>query len=173
MMMRVRAALSTFVAAVTVFSLAAPVAADVPTGQTVDGIHCDAMEGSVLHIHQHLAIFDHGKPVAIPSDVGRPLIAGCYYWLHTHTPDGIIHIESPNFKTFTLGNFFAVWGQPLTPTNVAGAQPRKGEAIRVWVDGNRYTGDPRAIALTQHLDVTIEVGPPYVKPAPFTAWNGN
>ena len=48
-----------------------------------------------------------------------------------------------------------------------------GERVVVWVDGNRYTGDPRAIALTQHLDVTIEVGPPYAKPAPFTAWNGN
>jgi hypothetical protein len=173
MMMRIGAALSTFVAAATLFAWALPAAADIPTGQTVDGIHCDAMEGSVLHIHQHLAIFDHGKPVAIPPDVGRPLIAGCFYWLHTHTPDGIIHIESPNFQTFTLGNFFAVWGQPLTPTNVAGARPRKGEHVAVWVDGNRYTGSPRAIALTQHLDVTIEVGPPYKRPAPFTAWNGN
>ena len=26
---------------------------------------------------------------------------------------------------------------------------------------------------TKHLDVTIEVGPPYTKPVPFTAWNGN
>jgi hypothetical protein len=173
MMMRVGAALSTFVAAVALCVPAVPAQADVPTGQTVDGIHCDAMEGSVLHIHQHLAIFDHGKPLSIPSDVGRPLIAGCFYWLHTHTPDGIIHIESPNFNTFTLDKFFAVWGQPLTRTDVAGARPRPGERVVVWVDGNRYTGDPRAIALTQHLDVTIEVGPPYAKPAPFTAWNGN
>ena len=30
--------------------------ADVPTGAPVDGIHCDSMEGSVLHIHQHLLI---------------------------------------------------------------------------------------------------------------------
>ncbi|HZO94276.1 MAG TPA: hypothetical protein VFB22_10975 [Candidatus Baltobacteraceae bacterium] len=147
--------------------------AAIPTGQTIDGIRCDQMEGSVLHIHQHLAVLDHGKPVGVPEDVGRPLIAGCFYWLHTHTPDGIIHVESPSFRTFTLGNFFDIWGQPLSRTDVAGAKPRKGEHVQVWVDGSRYTGDPRKIELTQHLDVTIEVGPPYTKPAPFTAWNGN
>jgi hypothetical protein len=41
------------------------------------------------------------------------------------------------------------------------------------VNGNRYNGDPRTIQLSQHLDATIEVGPPYKKPAPFTEWNGN
>ena len=153
--------------------LAAPLAAPAapPDGQTVDGIPCQSMEGSALHIHQHLAIFDHGHPVAIPPDVGRPL-AGCYYWLHTHTPDGIIHVESPQMRSFTLGQFFAVWGEPLTPTDVAGARPRPGEHVVVWVDGSRYTGDPRALPLTEHLDVTIDVGPPYRRPAPFTAWGG-
>lgn len=144
-----------------------------PAGRPVDGIRCDSMEGAVLHIHQHLAVFDHGRPVAIPDDLGRPLGAQCLYWIHTHTPDGIIHVESPNFHTFTLGNVFDIWGEPLSATGVAGARPRAGDRIVVWVDGRRAAGNPRAIPLTEHLDVTIEVGPPYRKPAPFTAWNGN
>lgn len=160
-------------AAAAALACAGSAGAATPTGQTIDGIHCEQMEGSVLHIHQHVAIFDHGKPVGIPDDVGRPLIGQCFYWLHTHTPDGIVHIESPNFKTFTLGNFFDIWGVPLSKTNVAGAKPKPGERVAVWVDGRPYTGDPRTIELTQHLDVTIEVGPPYAKPEPFTAWNGN
>ncbi len=147
--------------------------AEVPVGQPVAGIGCDAMEGSVLHIHQHLAIYDHGKSVEIPSDVGRPILGSCFYWLHTHTPDGIIHVESPTFRTYTLGQFFAVWGEPLTRTNVAGATPKPGEHIVVWVDGARFSGDPRTIELTQHLDVTIDVGLPASRPAPFSAWNGN
>jgi len=147
--------------------------AAVPAGQPVDGIRCEQMEGSVLHIHQHVAVLDHGKPVTIPDDVGRPLVGQCFYWIHTHTPDGIVHIESPSFKTYTLGNFFDVWGEPLSTSNVAGAKPKRGEHVAVWVDGRAYAGDPRKIELTQHLDVTIEVGPPYGKPAPFTAWNGN
>jgi hypothetical protein len=145
----------------------------VPAGQPVDGIRCDQMEGSLMHIHQHLTILDHGKPITIPDDIGRPVIGQCFYWIHTHTPDGIIHVESPSFKTFTLGNFFDVWGEPLTKTDVAGAHPKKNERIVVWVNGNRYDGDPRGIQLSQHLDATIEVGPPYTRPLPFTQWNGN
>ncbi|HEV3088096.1 MAG TPA: hypothetical protein VGX96_12810 [Candidatus Elarobacter sp.] len=162
-----------FSLALAVLASAVAARAAIPAGQPIDGIRCDQMEGSVLHIHQHLAIRDHGKPVAVPDDVGRPIVAQCFYWLHTHTPDGIIHIESPNFHSFTLGNFFDVWGQPLTKTDVAGAKPKKNERVAVWVDGRPYAGDPRKIELTQHLDVTIDVGPPYSKPAPFTEWNGN
>jgi hypothetical protein len=146
--------------------------AAMPAGQPVAGIHCDRMEGNVLHIHQHLAIFDHGKPVGIPEDVGRPLFGNCLYWLHTHTPDGLIHVESPTLQAYTLGQFFAVWGQPLARSDVAGAKLRPGEKTTVWVDGAVYAGDPAKIQLTQHLDVTIDVGAPRKKPAPFAAWNG-
>jgi len=144
----------------------------IPTGQPVHGIRCERMEGTAMHIHQHLAIFDHGKPVPIPEDVGRPLFAGCFYWLHTHTPNGIIHVESPVVRSFSLADFFAIWGQPLSRTDVAGAKLRPGDKMTIWIDGRRYTGDPRSIPLTEHEDITIDVGPPAGKPAPFTAWNG-
>jgi hypothetical protein len=145
--------------------------AEVPIGQPVHGIRCEAMEGTVLHIHQHLAIFDHGKPVGIPEDVGRPLAGACFYWLHTHTPDGIIHIEAPAFRTFTLGEFFDVWGQPLSVTAAGPIRFKKG-ALHTFLDGRPYTGDPRKIELTQHADIVLEAGPPYVKPTPFTDWQG-
>jgi hypothetical protein len=160
-------------AAAAVLANAGVARAAVPAGQPIDGIRCEQMEGSVLHIHQHLTVLDHGKAIAVPDDVGRPLIGQCLYWLHTHTPDGVIHVESPSFHAYTLGNFFDIWGQPLTKANVAGAQPHKNERIVAWVNGRSYTGDLRNIELVQHLDVTIEVGPPYTKPAPFTAWHGN
>src|SRR5581483_12030445 len=34
--------------------------------------------------------------------------------LHTHEPDGIIHVESPVNRKFTLGEFFDVWGLRFT-----------------------------------------------------------
>jgi len=146
--------------------------ADIPQGETVAGIHCDRMEGTAYHIHAHLTINDHGHPLSIPDDVGRPIFGQCFYWLHTHTPDGIIHVESPIVKTFTLGQFFAVWGEPLSRTRASDAKVRKGEKMTVWVDGSRYNGDPRKIPIAQHTDITIDVGSPAPKPAPFTAWNG-
>lgn len=147
--------------------------ARIPTGERVDGIRCDTAEGVALHIHPHLTILDHGKPVLIPEDVGRPVAGQCLYWLHTHTPDGIIHIESPTLREFTLGEFFDIWGQPLERTDIAGAKPRPGEHVSIYVDGESYTADPRKIEFTQHLDIAIVVGPPHKKPPPFTRWNGN
>lgn len=144
--------------------------AAVPTGATVDGVRCDPAEGVTLHIHAHLTILDHGKPVGVPEDVGRPLAGQCFYWLHTHTPDGIIHIESPSAREFTLGQFFDIWGQPLTTHDVAGAKTRPGETVKVYVDGRPYTGNPRTIEFAQNLDVAFVVGPPYAKPPPFTGW---
>ncbi len=148
------------------------VSAEMPDGRTVDGIHCDRAEGVAFHIHQHLTLLDHGKPVLIPSDVGRPLAAQCFYWLHTHTPDGLIHVESPAIRTFTLGEFFAVWGEPLSAKRAGPLRAAGGTSLRFFVNGERYTGDPRKIELVQHADIVIEAGPPFPKPAPFTDWNG-
>jgi len=141
-------------------------------GQELAGIRCDAMEGNRVHIHQHLVIFDHGKQVPIPDNVGRPLMKQCLYWVHTHTTDGVIHIESPTTRTFTLGDFFTIWGKPLSTTSVASAKADKGTTLKVWVDGTPYKGDPRAIPLNAHTDVVIEAGPPFPTPPKFTAWAG-
>jgi len=151
---------------------APPAQANIPEGEPVRGIRCDQMEGTAYHIHAHLTVNDHGKPVDIPDDVGRPLFTPCFYWLHTHTPDGIIHVESPVVRTFTLGQFFAIWDEPLSRTRAASAKLRKGEKMTVWLDGRRYGGNPSAIAIAQHTDVVIDVGPPAPKPTPFTQWNG-
>jgi hypothetical protein len=140
------------------------------SGQTVNGISCDAQEGQRIHIHQHLAIFDHGKPVTIPQYIGIPLASRCIYWLHTHTPDGIIHVEAPSDRSFTLGDFFAVWQQALDKRRAASAQLKKNEAMRVWLNGKSYSGDPAKIPLTAHADIVIQVGPPFTKPVPYTNW---
>jgi hypothetical protein len=141
-------------------------------GAPIGGISCDAQEGQRIHIHQHLVIFDHGTEVAIPRNVGQPSARPCIYWLHTHTPDGIIHIEAPLDRTFTLGDFFKVWGQPLSRTQAATATAAKGAKLQVWVDGKRFMGDPNLIRLKAHTDIVIEAGPPFPKPPKFTAWNG-
>lgn len=139
-------------------------------GQPVGGISCDAQEGQRIHIHQHLVVLDHGHPVAIPPNVGQPAGKRCIYWVHTHTPDGIIHIEAPLNRSFNLGDFFIVWGQPLSRTQAASARAAKGQALKVWVNGQPYKGDPAKIPLVAHTDVTIEAGPPYSKPVLFTTW---
>jgi len=141
-----------------------------PAGETVGGISCDAQEGQRIHIHQHLLILDHGRPMFIPPNVGQPVAKRCIYWLHTHTSDGIIHVEAPKDRSFVLYDFFRVWGQPLGRTIAASARAGKGESLKAWVDGQPFTGDPRTIALKPHTDVVLEVGPPFVPPPRWTIW---
>ena len=140
------------------------------TGQPIGGISCDAMEGQRLHIHQHLVILDNGKPVPIPADVGQSPAKRCLYWLHTHTPDGIVHIEAPLDRKFTLGEFFDIWGQPLSKNRAASAVAAKGATLTVWVNGKRFMGDPRKIDMVAHADIVIQAGKPNAKPALFTTW---
>jgi hypothetical protein len=44
----------------------------------------------------------------------------CFYTIHTHDKSGKIHVEAAAPGTFTLGQLFAIWGQSLTNTNIAG-----------------------------------------------------
>lgn len=55
--------------------------------------------------------------------------------LHTHTPDGVIHVESPEKRDFTLADFFAVWKQPFSKDELLGYRVDATHRIRVTVDG--------------------------------------
>ena len=147
--------------------------ATVATGHPVDGIKCQTNEQVLFHIHAHLTIFVNGSQRQVPAGVGIPgaqaqntprgpfVDSGtCFYWLHTHAADGIIHTESPVQRTYTLGNFFDEWGQPLSQDQVG---PAKGHVTAIY-NGQRYRGDPRDIPLTKHAQIQLEVGTPLVAP---------
>ena len=86
----------------------------------------------------------------------------CYYWLHTHTNDGVIHVESPTQRLYTLGDFFDIWRQPLGPTRVG---PATGP-VTAYVDGKAYPGGPRGVVLREHADIQLDVGSPVAPPQP-------
>jgi hypothetical protein len=147
----------------------AAAAAAVPAGEPVDGVRCEHMEAYTFHVHVHLVVARGGVSMRIPEDVGQSIVGHCLYWLHTHTPDGVVHVESPIAQTFTLGMFLDIWGKTLGPTEFDGKRYPPG-AIAVWVNGRRYSGDPRAIEFANHSDIVVQVGPPHVKPKLFTTW---
>ena len=142
-------------------------------GQPVDGISCQTAEQTIFHIHAHLTIFVKGSARQVPAAIGipgaqaqataqGPFIASgtCFYWLHTHAADGIIHIESPVQRTYTLGNFFDIWGQPLGTGQVG---PAAGHVVALY-NGQVYQGNPRDIPLNAHAQIQLEVGKPLVAP---------
>lgn len=119
------------------------------------------------HVHAHLDIEYLGRPVIVPAYVGIRDNT-CLYWLHTHDATGIIHIEAPQKVNKILGNFFDVWGQPLSRQRLATRSVPAEKSMKVWVNGKLFTGDPRSIVLTAHKRITIDVGPPFPGPQPFT-----
>lgn len=137
-------------------------------GAAIGGVNCLVNEN--YHIHSHLSIFMNGTRLAIPKNVG---LQGCAYELHTHDSSGIIHIETSTNHPFTLGQFFSVWGQPLSSTNVAGYT---GLAVAVYVtDGTsltRYTGNPGDLELKAHRDITIVLGSAIAE-IPAYEWPGD
>jgi hypothetical protein len=138
---------------------------------TIDGIQCNTSEGAVTHIHQHLALYLKGQPFPVPGGIGIDTTRAtpCLYWLHTHASDGIIHLESPTANaTYTLGQFFDIWQSPLSHTRLLTLKANGTHSIRAYVNGRLYHGDPRAIPLTSHERITLEYGPPWVTPPPFT-----
>jgi hypothetical protein len=149
-------------------------------GQGIDGIGCQSTEQTLFHIHAHLAIFVNGSPRQVPAAIGIPgavaqdtpqgpfISSGnCFYWLHTHAADGIIHIESPVQRAYTLGEFFDEWGQPLGPGQ---AGPATGHVTAIY-NGRVYRGNPRDIPLTAHAQIQLQVGDPIVAPVSI-AWPG-
>jgi hypothetical protein len=126
------------------------------TGQTIDDIICAAGMSVNYHVHAHLAIIKDGQMLAVPAHVG--LAASCDYEDHTHDSTGMIHLETPTIKQFTLGKFFDVWGQPLSSTNVAGITGPVVVYINDNGDARRYMGDPRDIELLSHRSITLQTG---------------
>jgi hypothetical protein len=132
-------------------------------GNEVGGIGCIA--SVTRHFHAHVSLFVDGEQLAIPAGIGitDPVVSDgyvvngdCFYWLHTHDATGVVHIEPPDDEDYTLGQLFDVWGRSLGGGSVAGYT---GE-LSVFVDGVRYTGDPRSIVFTSRKHISLQVGRP-------------
>jgi hypothetical protein len=135
-------------------------------------------EGNVLHIHEHLDIYVNGKHITIPTGIGifdNQFITE----LHTHSagaeglpgpetrPTGVIHVESNKNQTYTLGQFFGVWGVRFT-RDCIGGYCKQLTPWRVYRNGKLYTGDPTRIPLKEHDEYAIVIGtPPKKIPSSF------
>jgi hypothetical protein len=158
--------------------------AKMASGSSVDGVGCLGQEQTLMHIHAHLTVFVNGAARQIPyaigithpgvqntaqgAFVGAGSVNSCFYYLHTHAADGIIHIESPQNTTYTLADFFDIWGQPLSPRQVG---PATG-TVTAFYNGKLYQGNPRDIPLNKHAQIQLDVGKPLVAPANITSWSG-
>jgi hypothetical protein len=153
-----------------------------PVNASVAGIPCDNLEQTQVHYHAAIQIVQDGVVRNIPANIGivNPTSPTCYYWLHVHPADpNVIHIESPKNRTFTLGDFFAVWSkwsgtkQLIDATHVSTLVLGPDDKLVVYIDKlddkkgpQPYEGDPSKIVLSNHEVITLEITPPAVTPPP-------
>lgn len=129
-----------------------------------DGIQCDIAEHFNIHFHAHLDIMINGMSYIIPGGIGiRP--SECIYWLHTHDTSGIIHVEAPENRTFTLGQFFNVWDQKFNNTQIFNftvhSADSENKALNVYVDGTKVEHLAyRDIPISNHEEIAIVYGTP-------------
>lgn len=144
-------------------------------GSDVQGLPCLLNMPEAYHVHSHVTIYLDGVAQAVSGNIGivpqQP--ARCFYPIHTHDKSGKIHVEAAAPGTFTLGQLFAIWGQPLETDNVGGIT---GKPIVVYSTENatvtKVTSDWKAIELTTHKEITIQIGTAITE-IPNYHWSAN
>lgn len=86
-----------------------------------------------FHIHPHLQIIINGQNQVIPANVG--IVGNCLHPIHTHDDTGIIHVESPVKRDFTLADFFAVWNKSFNKDQILDYKADNQHTIKETVDG--------------------------------------
>jgi hypothetical protein len=138
----------------------------------VDGISCDNGEQAAFHIHCHLTVYINGQRVEIPQYIGiegNAKSVSCYYWLHTHATDGIIHVEAPANHTFTLANFLNVWSGQFSQLGYP-AELDQSSGWQTYVNGKVYSGDFHNIQLQPHLLITLAFNSSGITPDTLYNW---
>jgi hypothetical protein len=120
-----------------------------------------------LHHHIRLWIYVDGQPVVIPANIGLSPQAASP--LHTHeSGSGLVHVESAdqNFQP-VLAQFMDVWGVYFTQTCLGDTCNDGARRLRVFLNGQEYTGDPTLLPLTDLEAVVITMGTPDQLPDPM------
>lgn len=125
----------------------------------IRGLNCTRAAGRPFGVH--LELFAARRVVLIPPGIGiaPPRVrrgayvprGRCSYPLRTHEPTGVVEVAVPRL---TLGQLFAVWGQPLRPTGMTGFSGR----VRAYVNGRAWHDAPGRIPLQRHAQIVLEVG---------------
>ncbi len=85
-------------------------------GENVGAVSCDfGGHDAAYHIHSQLTIkLPDGTTAEVPPNIG--INDDCMYWLHTHEPDGQLHVEAPDETLATLADFLEIWRRSTNPT---------------------------------------------------------
>ncbi len=128
--------------------------AAVSSGRPVGVLRCTSGGPSFA---VHIELFAQRRVVIVPPGIGVGP-RGCTYPVRTTAPTGVVQVARRGLR---LGDVFRVWGRRLSPSTLLSFRKR----VAVFVGGRRWLRDPRAVPLTKHAQIVLEVGG-YVAPHP-------
>jgi hypothetical protein len=102
------------------------------------------------HIHVTLVTVWNGQPEFLSANIG--VTPDCLRPTHTHDESSAVHIETPDDRKYTVGDFFRVWGAE-SPAMRPGA-----EVENVSLNGEPYTDDYRDIVFEDGQRIVIALG---------------
>ncbi len=110
------------------------------------------------HYHPHLQVVLRGREVQVPANIGVDPATGAMSALHTHEPDGTIHIEADTAgEVFTLGQLFTEWGVPLTATQIGTVKAAQGQQVKLTSNGTPVAGKPGDLRLQPDQKIVLQL----------------
>jgi hypothetical protein len=133
--------------------------ADASAAAAAAGLPMLGQEHLNVHYHAHLDVVVRGQVEAVPAAIGIDRAKDKIAPLHTHTPDGIVHIESAADVPFTLGQFFTEWGHPISAAGIGSMTVSGSQELRVYRNGRLITGSPADVKFEPHDEIYVWIGP--------------
>ena len=122
-------------------------------GEDVGAVSCDSGgHDAAYHIHSQLTIkLPDGTTAEVPPNIG--ISQNCMYWLHTHDPDGQLHVDAPDETLATLADFLEVWRRSTNATIPNAVNAGLAE-IRVM---GELVESAASVELTEGLGIEITI----------------
>jgi hypothetical protein len=119
-----------------------------------------------VHYAVHLDVLVDGRPVLVPARIGTDPRTGVQAALSTDDASGVVRVDSPVVRSFTLGEVFDVWGVALDDDCVGARCDGMGKLLYVWIDGRPYAGSDRNVPLAPGDEITLALGTSSEMPSP-------
>jgi hypothetical protein len=127
--------------------------------QRVQAMGLPGFNETTFHIHAWLHIYDDGKAVTVPANIGIIAASGFLSPLHTHDTTGIIHMEADQEYDFTLGQFMNVWGVEFSDNQLGSLKSKGDQTLQVYLNG-QLVKDPVNVVMHEHDNIVIGYGKP-------------
>lgn len=125
----------------------------------ISGVECHRNEQFAYHVHSHIDLFVDGEKQQVPANIGISASPRCFFWLHTHDNDGVIHVEAPQTtQTFNLGQFLDIWEQNHDSSGLFSSV--SGKNVSAFVNGTQVEGNYRDTQLESRKQIVLAYGEP-------------